>query len=384
MDIKSNPAGEVVKIQSGYKAFVPSPLPPTLSWDQQLVYTLSQADHCLGKLDREGSLLPNPHLLIRPFIMREAVLSSRIEGTQATLGEVLAQQAGAPIAASPEALQEVNNYIQALDYGIQRLKTLPLSLRLIKELHAQLMQGVRGAHATPGLFRKTQNWIGLPGSTIVTARYVPPPPDRLMDCLAALEDFLHDRQLPALVHIALCHYQFEAIHPFLDGNGRVGRLLISLLLLEEKILAAPLLYLSAFFEATRADYYQQLFKVSAQGSWQEWLCYFLNGVILQANDALSRAERINKLIREWQIKVASSSSSLLLVLVKQLAVNPFITTSKVAAQCQVAFTTAQRAIAKLEGWGIVEQVEAKQRSRVFCATQILTILEEPTSIVHSG
>ncbi len=383
MNIESTLAGKTIKVPTGYQAFMPHPLPPRLAWDKQLINTLSRADHMLGKLSRESSRLPNPHLLIRLFITREAVLSSKIEGTQATIGEILANEAGAEVNRSSDELQEISNYIEALDYGVERLGELPLSLRLIRELHKKLMQGVRGEYATPGLFRETQNWIGTPGCTLATAKYIPPPPDRLMESLYSLEEYLHNRELPALIHVALCHYQFEAIHLFLDGNGRVGRLLITLLLLEHQVIASPLLYLSAFFEATRTDYYQQLYNVSAIGSWNDWLLYFLNGVIMQGNDVLSRSERINKLVENWRIKLGSSPSSLVENMLNQMVVNPFMTIKKVASQFNVAFTTAQRAIQKLEALSILNNVGQKQRDRVYCATEIMAILEEPTLIKHS-
>jgi Fic family protein len=240
MDIKESPSGKVIMTLTGYRAFVPNPLPPKFAWDNILVGNLSRADHLLGMLAREGTLLPNPHLLIRPFVTREAVLSSKIEGTQATLGEILANEADIHVHRNPEDLQEVQNYILALEYGLKRLPDLPFSLRLIKEIHEKLMHGVRGSQATLGEFRRTQNWIGSPGCTLNTAKYVPPPPNEMKDCLSAFEKFLHDRTLPPLIHIALCHYQFEAIHPFLDGNGRIGRLLITLLLIERNLLPSPL------------------------------------------------------------------------------------------------------------------------------------------------
>ena len=247
--------GRWIKTLEGYRAFYPNPLPPPIVWTQSLAVALANASTLVGKLAGEGKRLPNPHVLIRPFVRREAVFSSRIEGTRSTLGELLAAEAGAAVERSPDDLREVGNYVVALEYGIERIKTLPLSLRLVRELHEKLMAGVRGQHATPGEFRRTQNWIGRPGDTLAQAAYVPPPPDALGEHLAAWEKFLHDRMLPPLVHAALSHYQFEAIHPFLDGNGRVGRLLITLELCERDILPAPLLYLSAFFEATRAEYY---------------------------------------------------------------------------------------------------------------------------------
>ena len=380
MDIIQSPSGKVIRTLTGYQSFIPHPLPPKLEWNNTLVNCLSRADHILGMLYREGVKLPNPHLLMRPFITREAVLSSKIEGTQATLGEVLAQDAGISIDRHPDDMQEVHNYIIALDYGLKRVQELPLSLRLIKEIHEKLMHGVRGFHATPGEFRRTQNWIGSPGCTLNTAKYIPPAPEELMNCLGHFEKFLHDNTIPPLIHIALCHYQFEAIHPFLDGNGRMGRLLITLLLIEKKLLPSPLLYLSAFFEATREDYYKELYNVSSKGSWFDWLCYFLNGVAVQALDVLSRAERINHLLTNWQMKVASKSDGVVQNIVKHLAVNPYFTTKKISENANIAFTTAQRAIQKLEGLGIVFQISQGKRDKVYCAKAILNILEEPTKI----
>ena len=382
MDIINSPTGKIVRTLTGYNAFLPNPLPPEITWNNQLINGLSRADHILGMLSREGSRLPNPHLLIRPFVIREAVLSSKIEGTQATLGEILADQAGAHVKRTPDELQEVQNYIIALDYGIKRLNNFPLSLRVIKEIHEILMQGVRGAHATPGEFRRSQNWIGRPGCTLMTAKYVPPTPEDLLDSLSKFESFLHDRSLPPLIHIALCHYQFEAIHPFLDGNGRIGRLLITLLLIEQKILPAPLLYLSAFFEATRDEYYKQLYNLSSQGTWQEWFLYFLDGITTQSLDVLSRAERINTSISDWQMKFGNSASGALQHIIKHFAVNPYLTIPKIAESLGLAYTTVQRAIEKLEHAGIIKQVSEGKRDRVYCATQILNILEEPTKIMN--
>lgn len=380
VDIKQSPSGQVIKTSTGYSAFIPMALPPKLEWDNALVYSLSRADFLLGKLAREGSRLPNPHLLIRPFITKEAVLSSKIEGTQATLGEILAADSGISLKRHPDDLQGIQNYINALDYGIKRLEELPLSLRLIKEVHTYLMQGVRGSHATPGEFRRTQNWIGAPGCTLYTAKFVPVPPEYLMDTLSELERFLHHRQLPPLIHIALCHYQFEAIHPFLDGNGRVGRLLITLLLIERKILPSPLLYLSAFFEATRDEYYRQLYRVSQEGTWRDWLNYFLNGVATQSEDVLSRAERINKLLNEWKIMVANNGSSVPLNIVEHLAVNPYITINKIAEKLGIAYSTAQRGIQQLESVHIIQKTSHNKRDKVYCANAVLQILEEPTII----
>lgn len=378
----ANPSGHTIRTPQGYSAFVPDALPPRIQFEERLVRALSDADRAIGRLAGEGGRLPNPHLLIRPFMRREAVLSSRIEGTRATLGELLAAEAGAVVDRSPEDLREVANYVVALEHGIGRLRKLPLSLRLVREVHQQLMRGVRGGHAHRGEFRRTQNWIGPPGSTLANATYVPPPVEEMKTALGAWEGFLHDRSLPPLVQIALIHAQFEAIHPFVDGNGRVGRLLITLFLVERGILPAPLLYLSAFFEATRRDYYDRLFGVTARSEWEAWIEYFLNGVARQAEDALSRAQRINRLLARWREKAGGRSASAVR-LVDLLAENPFWTVKRAAERLGAAFTTAQRAVEALERGGILKRTSAARRDRVYCARAILDILEEPARLTAS-
>jgi Fic family protein len=373
--------GHYVRQLQGYKAFIPDPLPPKVEWSAALTRAQSDADRLIGQLAGEGARLPNPHLLIRPFVRREAVLSSRIEGTQTTLGELLRVEAGAVVKRSPDDLREVANYVTALEYGIQRLKKIPLSLRLVRELHSKLMAGVRGEYATPGQFRKTQNWIGPPGCTLMNASFVPPPPVELMQHLGAWEQFLHDRTLPPLIQAALLHYQFETIHPFIDGNGRVGRLLITLFLIEREILPSPLLYLSAFFEATRRDYYDRLRWVTDQSDWEGWLHYFLNGVARQSEDSLGRAKRINKLLMTWQQKVTGLSSKTPRILVEMLAANPYMTIKKTADDLKVAYTTLERAVERLVKLGIVKEVSGRQRDRIYCAEAILSVLEEPARLV---
>lgn len=368
------PHGRRIRVSSGEQAFVPDPLPPPLDWSVRLSSALSAADRAIGRLAGEGRRLPNPHLLIRPFVRREAVLSSRIEGTQATLGELLAAEAGAAVDRSPSDLREVGNYVAALEFGVKRLRTMPLSLRLTRELHEKLMRGVRGDHATPGEFRRSQNWIGPAGCTLANATFVPPPPDRLMECLGAWERFLHDESMPPLVHAALVHSQFEAIHPFIDGNGRVGRLLITLLFVARGVLPTPLLYLSAWFEATRRDYYDHLLGVTERGEWEEWIAYFLAGVARQAEDALSRIQRIDDLLGAWRERVASSRTAARLI--DLLAENPYCTVNALAKRLKVAFTTAQRAIDRLESAGIVSMASEAKRNRVYCARHLLAILEE--------
>ena len=375
-------SGRWLTTLEGYRAFHPDPLPPALNWSPELASALADASWLVGRLAGEGKRLPNPHLLIRPFISREAVLSSRIEGTLATLGELLAAEAGAAVERSPDDLREVANYVTALEYGIERLKTLPLSLRLVRELHERLMAGVRGSHATPGDFRRSQNWIGKPGATLNQASYVPPPPDALGEHLSNWERFLHDRTQPPLVHVALMHYQFEAIHPFLDGNGRVGRLLITLLLCERNILPAPLLYLSAFFEATRADYYDGLRQVTQRADWETWVRYFLNGVARQSEDALSRAERINQLLEGWRIALAGQpNTGSALRLLDLLGANPFLTPRGAEQKLGIAYNTVMRALGQLQAQGVVTAASEARRGRVFCARALLDILEEPARLI---
>ena len=371
------PHGQTVRGAGGYTAFVPAPLPPPLTWGEELVSALSNADRAIGRLAGEGWRFPNPELFIIPFLRREAVLSSRIEGTRTTLEELLAAQAGAPVGRSSEDLEEVANYVDALEYGLERLGTLPLSLRLIREIHERLMRGVRGDTATPGEFRRSQNWIGPPGCTLNDASYVPPPADELMGCLDALERFLHEDTLPPLVHAGLAHAQFEAIHPFLDGNGRVGRLLVTLLLVERRILPSPLLYLSAYFEASREDYYAHLLAVTQEGAWERWLAYFLRGVQVQAEDAVERMEEIDGLYEEWREALAGVQTGRPEEVLRLFVENPFWTVGGIAEELRVAYTTARRAIERLEAAGIVSQTGTSKRNRVYCAREMLEVLEAP-------
>jgi Fic family protein len=272
----------------------------------------------LSELSGLGHVLPNPHLLIGPLLRREAVQSSRIEGTQASLSDVLLDEATPAQSATPKSddLREVRNYVAALEHGIARLGELPLSLRLVKELHGRLMNGVRGDQATPGEFRRTQNWIGPAGSNLMNAPYVPPPVDEMTELLADWERYLHlhDRT-PDLVQCAIMHEQFEAIHPFLDGNGRVGRLMITLFLIERGRLSRPLLYLSDFIERHRQDYYDLLQRVRTHGEWIPWIRYFLTGVGETARDAAARARRLLEL-REAMIRHTDHA------LVDRLLTNP--------------------------------------------------------------
>jgi Fic family protein len=286
-------AGRFVQQPRGYRAFEPASLPPQppIQFGRELLGALSQADQALGRLDGTAGMLPNPNLFVAMYVRQEAVLSSQIEGTQASLTDVLAFEA-VNDGASEGDVEEVVNYVAAMNHGLERLKEFPLSLRLIREIHERLMRGVRGQERQPGEFRTSQNWIGPGGSTLATATFVPPPPHVMQDALSRLERFLHDPDLPRLVHAALAHAQFETIHPFLHGNGRVGRLLITFLLCHGGVLSRPLLYLSHYLKQHRQEYYDRLQAVRLEGRWEEWLLFFLKGVAEVAIEAQATAGKI--------------------------------------------------------------------------------------------
>ncbi len=385
---RNSRAGQVIRVGEGetaYWAFVPHPLPPKLRMDWQFARVLSEADHALGQLAGLGRTMPNPHLLIGPFIRREAVLSSRIEGTQADIADLYAYEArqlplpGVETPPSEADLREVLNYVNALEYGLERLNTLPVSLRLIRELHERLLTGVRGERATPGEFRRSQNWIGPPGCTLKEAAFVPPPVPQMHEALDALERYLHrqDDPYPPLVRLALIHYQFEAIHPFIDGNGRIGRLLITLLLVQWELLPLPLLYLSAYFYRYRQDYYDLLRAVSERGAWEDWVLFFLRGVAEQAQDAIARARRLQDLREKWRSQlIRTRASALPLKLMEHLFVTPVLTVPQVQQWLEVSHPTAQRVVEKLVQEGILHPAGEASYRRAFRAVDILKTLSE--------
>ena len=367
-----------MRIPQGYWAFLPAAIPPKLDFSPALVSTLSTADRALGELKGLGGTLLNPNLLIRPLTHREAVLSSRIEGTRASLDDLFAYEASQLSFLEPGSdVREVHNYVRALEYGLERINTLPVSLRLICEVHAKLMEGVRGDIWTPGEFRRTQNWIGPAGSTLETASYVPPPADEMRTALRALEDFIHaSSDLPPLIRLGLIHYQFEALHPFLDGNGRVGRLLIALLLSAWELLPQPLLYLSAYFESNRVAYYDLLLAVSQCGAWEEWLVYFLEGIRQQSQDAVNKVGRLLSLRIEYQAQIQSRRApSRLLKVVELFFAQPLLTTRQVETELGISFTGAQRLIDQLIQFGMLREITGGKRNRIYRADQILAILE---------
>ncbi len=376
-DFHSTQAGHVIQTLHGYLAFIPAPLPPEITYTSHLVLTLSRADALLSELSGLGRFLPNPHLLINSYICREAVLSSRIEGTRAGLSDLWLEDVQPGDHDHPDAdLNEVHNYVKALEYGIRRFNELPLSLRLVREIHATLMEGVRGGLATPGEFRRSQNWIGPAGSTLASAAYVPPPPDEMMPCLANWEMFLQERShFPELIQCALLHEQFEAIHPFLDGNGRIGRLLITLFLLERQRLTQPLLYLSTYIEAHREDYYTHLQRVRTHGDWNSWILFFLNGVIETAQLAVRQAGQLTRLRDQYQLQLRQKPKAA--ALIDPLFTNPYMTVARAAKILNVSHPTARQAVKILEEAGILHEVTGREWGRIYQAAAISRAIEYP-------
>ncbi len=361
----------------GY-AFVPPALPPDWQPGPEILLLLSQADQAVGRLAGSGQTMANPHLLIRPYARREAVLSSRIEGTRseyedAVLFEVEPSQTKAPDA------HEVQNYIDALEYGLSRVHDLPLSRRLLCEMHQRLLASGRGQNRSPGQFRRNQVWIGAEGMAINAARYVPPPVPQMNRCFDQLEHYLNaPPRLPMLIRLALVHYQIEAIHPFEDGNGRIGRLLIVLMLCKEGVLPLPLLYLSAYFEQNRQAYYDLLLAVSTRNAWDEWVSYFLTGVISQANDGIQRASKLATLRDQYHATLHGvRSSSLLLRLVDKLFEQPATTAPIAAAFLGVTHTSAMKYLRVLENHGIAVEITGNPRDKMFVAKDIIRTTNAP-------
>lgn len=376
-------AGELVQSPQGAWAFVPAPLPPAIEYTPRLVKRLSAADAALGELSGLGRKMLNPHLLIAPYLRQEAVLSSRIEGTQASLSDLFQDElqdardkpAGADESNPGNDAPEVRNYVLAMEHGLRRLAALPVSLRLVRELHAQLMTGVRGGDKNPGEFRRHQNYIGVAGSRIDTASFVPPPPDRMLACLDAWERYLHVRDAPDLIDCALMHAQFETIHPFAGGNGRVGRLLITLLLVERERLSQPLLYLSAYIEANKQEYYERLQRTRTHGDWAGWLEYFLLGVEITARMAALQVTALNDLRDAWRERFVGQAS--VIKLVDALFVNPLMNAKRAALVTSRSDPSARQAIAALEAAGILREITGRNWGKVYSAHEVLALLLKP-------
>jgi Fic family protein len=325
---------------------------------------LSEADRNIGHLDALASMLPNPDLFVAMYVRHEAVLSSQIEGTQSTLEDVLAYEADAMRDDTPKDVEEVVNYVRAMNHGLARLPELPLSLRLLREIHAELMKGVRGGDKSPGEFRTSQNWIGGRGSTLRDAAFIPPPPHELMASLGQLETFLHDARdsVPLLIRCGLAHAQFETIHPFLDGNGRVGRLLITLMLCEERALSRPLLYLSLYLKAHRAEYYDRLTAIRQQGHWEQWLGFFLRGVAVTAQAATRTAHEIVAL-RDAHRGTAKTPKAL--ALLDHLFRQPTVSVNRVAQLMSCTFPTASKLVRDFESRGWLKELTGYGRNRLW-------------------
>lgn len=369
------------------RAFVPPPLPPEPAIDVlRLLGRLSEAERALGRLDGITMLLPRQELFLYMYVRKEAVLSSQIEGTQSTLSDLLRfeteAQAGQPI----DDIREVSNYVDAMMYGLERLESLPLSLRLIREMHERLLDGGRGDTKNPGEFRRSQNWIG--GTRPGNALFVPPPVAELHGCLDALERFMHEDQskLPAIIKAGLLHVQFETIHPFLDGNGRIGRLLVTLFLCVEGVLRKPLLYLSLYLKTHRNDYYRLLQDVRERGAWEDWLDFFLAGVAETANQAFDAATRIVELFKQDRERITTDSerAGSALRVHDLLQAHPFLTANLLVEQTGLTAPTVNAALADLTRLDIVQEVTGRRRGRVFGYRRFLEILSEGTEPLPSA
>jgi len=376
-ELDRSPCGHLVPTVEGFKAFVPNPLPRELPLSSPLISALDKASLAVGTLAGVGETLQNPHLLITPFLRREAVLSSRIEGTQASISDVFIFEAGGERADAPDT-REVVNYVHALNLGLERLNELPICVRLTNEVHARLMHGVRGENKTPGQLREHQNWIGTRGTNIEDARFIPPPPELVSDLMADWERFVNeDLEMPALIQCALMHYQFEAIHPYLDGNGRIGRLLITLFLCAREVLPTPLLYLSAYFDKRRDDYINHLFRVSATGEWEPWITFFLRGVEQQARDALIRSRRVRELHQRYvQLLQSKRESANALRLLDILFANPYVTAPRASELLGVTHAGAQGILNRLVRAGVLEHISGRW-PRLYVARELLRVIEVP-------
>ncbi|MBV8213389.1 MAG: Fic family protein [Verrucomicrobia bacterium] len=377
-DFSSEAAGRCQKTPTGYWVFLPRPLPPNLEVDWGLAGLLSEAASAIAELSGAGRLLHNPHLLIRPYIRREAILSSRIENTIADMEELVffeVEQAGSP--PRPD-VQEVANYVHAMEHGLKRINELPISKRLLCEMHGILLADVRGGESNkaPGEFRRSQNWIGRPGASLSNATFVPPPPEEMLEALSDWEKYLHaESSEPLLVKCAILHYQLEAIHPFIDGNGRIGRLLITLFLCSQKFLSQPLLYLSGFFDQERDAYYDRLLAVSQKGDWRGWIEYFLTGVKQQARSALQDTEGIVNLYEQYRnrLKEAKRAPVTAAAILDELFGNPVFSITRFTKRTGHSFPTANTGVQFWLKQGLLQEATGQSRNRLFVARELLDL-----------
>jgi len=379
--------GTYIEQRQGYKAFIPKPLPPRppIDMDTELIDLLSKADRAIGRLDGITVTLPNPDLFVSMYVRKEAVISSQIEGTQSSFMDLLEYEAVGKKREFPSDIGEVINYIDAMNYGLERIKSLPLSLRLIREIHSRLLSGVRGEERSPGRFRTTQNWIGPPGCDLKTAEFVPPPHHEMTKALSDFEKFLHkETSMPVLVTCGLVHCQFETIHPFLDGNGRIGRLLITFLLCQKGVLSKPLLYLSHHFKQNRRQYYDSLMAVRNEGDWEGWLKFFLRGTWQVSREAIETSRSIISLESEHsrliQQKMRIRKANDLLTLLFRY---PIISVVEVKNALGVAFGTANSLTRQFVKLGILKEITGHERNRRFAYTQYLDLLRAGTDAVSA-
>jgi Fic family protein len=376
-------SGQYISQLSGYKAFIPSSLPPnpSVKMDEAMNQLLSEANIALGRLDTMGYLLPNIDYIIAMYVRKEALLSSQIEGTQASLDDIFEYESHVPVK-NIQDVEEVVNYIKALNHGLKRLKEFPMSLRLIKEIHNILLSQTRGMDKTPGEFKRSQNWIGPAGSTLKNASFIPPPPAETLDAMGELELYLHNTdKLPILIICALIHYQFETIHPFLDGNGRVGRLLITFYLCWKQVMQKPLLYLSYYFKLHRQEYYDRLNLVREKGDYEQWIHFFLKGVIWTSESALDTIKQVLALADTHKKRLIKEkiSSPLAIGLLDYLFVKPHVSTHEVAEHFQMSFQTAQTLINHFVKMEILREITGKKRDRRYSYWQYLEYLSEGTT-----
>jgi Fic family protein len=379
---KAARAGRYLRQPTGYRAFIPAPLPPDPPLDLGGVLRdkLSAADYALGRLDGAVLTLPNPDLFVFMYVRKEAVLSSQIEGTQSSLQNLLAAEAQLFDPDTPKDVNEVANYVRAMNYGLSRLADLPVSVRLIREIHAQLMQGVRGGRLQPGELRTSQNWIGPAGCTLANATFVPPPPHDVPQALSDLERFLHDGGgLPPMVQVGLAHAQFETIHPFLDGNGRMGRLLIAFLLTEKRLLAKPVLYLSHYFRQHRSEYYERLQAVRDAGDWEGWLAFFLDGVIDVSQQATHTAAAILRMREDYRARItehlgrAAANGQRVM---DRLFDHPIVSVATVREWLGLTPAGANQIVVRLEAIGLLREITGYARNRRFRFEPYLRLFEE--------
>jgi Fic family protein len=373
----SDRAGHYANQPTGYRAFIPATLPPdpSLRMDSKTIQLLSDADGALGKLDGTASVLPNPDLFVSMYVRQEAVLSSQIEGTQSTLENVIEFEVSAKGAKLPRDIGEVVNYVRAMQYGLGRIKELPFSLRLIREIHGELLKGVRGGDRTPGEFRRSQNWIGPKGCSLATATFVPPPPHEMQQALGNLETFMRDRgSLPVLVHCALVHAQFETIHPFLDGHGRVGRLLITFLLCHEGKLARPLLYLSLYLKRHHAEYYDRLTAVRESGDWEGWLNFFLQGVKQVSEEATETAMAIHRMRETYRDTLSGDAAALKLL--DYLFLQPIVSAELVKQHLGCSYGKVYTLLWQLSQKGILREATGGKRYRRYRFQPYLALFEQ--------